>query len=155
MIFGGGGLFVLFCFKQKTAYEMRISDWSSDGCSADLRRDHGARDGAFRADLERHLHLEAPGEEHEQAEDRQHGGESAQHRTSFFVGGVRHGSSQSWPHPTIARWWGGGVVVVSGVSLASICKAAPRGMGRSEEHTSELQSLMRISYAVFCLKKKK
>src|SRR3546814_6489185 len=30
-----------------------------------------------------------------------------------------------------------------------------RGTGRSEEHTSELQSLMRISYAVFCLKKKK
>src|SRR3546814_5989615 len=28
-------------------------------------------------------------------------------------------------------------------------------MGRSEEHTSELQTLMRISYAVFCLKKKK
>src|SRR3546814_10232094 len=31
---------------------------------------------------------------------------------------------------------------------------APPGEGRSEEHTSELQSLMRISYAVFCLKKK-
>src|SRR3546814_10087978 len=30
-----------------------------------------------------------------------------------------------------------------------------RGASRSEEHTSELQSLMRISYAVFCLKKKK
>src|SRR3546814_4958899 len=30
-----------------------------------------------------------------------------------------------------------------------------KGEGRSEEHTSELQSLMRISYAVFCLKKKK
>src|SRR3546814_10089096 len=30
-----------------------------------------------------------------------------------------------------------------------------RGAARSEEHTSELQSLMRISYAVFCLKKKK
>src|SRR3546814_4392122 len=30
----------------------------------------------------------------------------------------------------------------------------PRGLIRSEEHTSELQSLMRISYAVFCLKKK-
>src|SRR3546814_3072973 len=29
------------------------------------------------------------------------------------------------------------------------------GLSRSEEHTSELQSLMRISYAVFCLKKKK
>src|SRR3546814_2620214 len=34
-----------------------------------------------------------------------------------------------------------------------ICAAATRW--RSEEHTSELQSLMRISYAVFCLKKKK
>src|SRR3546814_9324631 len=32
---------------------------------------------------------------------------------------------------------------------------AGRKLGRSEEHTSELQSLMRISYAVFCLKKKK
>src|SRR3546814_5886661 len=31
---------------------------------------------------------------------------------------------------------------------------APFALGRSEEHTSELQSLMRISYAVFCLKKK-
>src|SRR3546814_8495183 len=30
----------------------------------------------------------------------------------------------------------------------------PDALGRSEEHTSELQSLMRISYAVFCLKKK-
>src|SRR3546814_19752890 len=28
---------VLFCFKQKTAYEMRISDWSSDVCSSDLK----------------------------------------------------------------------------------------------------------------------
>src|SRR3546814_2086946 len=40
-----------------------------------------------------------------------------------------------------------------------LCRAAhlPRAAGalRSEEHTSELQSLMRISYAVFCLKKKK
>src|SRR3546814_4749610 len=34
-------------------------------------------------------------------------------------------------------------------------RSVPRRVGRSEEHTSELQSLMRISYAVFCLKKKK
>src|SRR3546814_5570232 len=46
--------------------------------------------------------------------------------------------------------------------LAAASKAARRGIRRtalgvtrSEEHTSELQSLMRISYAVFCLKKKK
>src|SRR3546814_5177327 len=30
-----------FCFKQKTAYEMRISDWSSDVCSSDLRKPRG------------------------------------------------------------------------------------------------------------------
>src|SRR3546814_1874167 len=35
------------------------------------------------------------------------------------------------------------------------CRARLIGGERSEEHTSELQSLMRISYAVFCLKKKK
>src|SRR3546814_5515299 len=35
------------------------------------------------------------------------------------------------------------------------CPCRFRGQQRSEEHTSELQSLMRISYAVFCLKKKK
>src|SRR3546814_5988177 len=37
----------------------------------------------------------------------------------------------------------------------SICRRPATWSGRSEEHTSELQSLMRISYAVFCLKKKK
>src|SRR3546814_7869047 len=42
-------LFLFFFFKQKTAYEMRISDWSSDVCSSDLTalvawvRDHGLR----------------------------------------------------------------------------------------------------------------
>src|SRR3546814_7404954 len=45
-------------------------------------------------------------------------------------------------------------------ALDSVSFDVPRGqifglLGRSEEHTSELQSLMRISYAVFCLKKKK
>src|SRR3546814_2181494 len=41
---------------------------------------------------------------------------------------------------------------VFAIGGTAIDRAAP---GRSEEHTSELQSLMRISYAVFCLKKKK
>src|SRR3546814_10094476 len=31
-------LYFFFCFKQKTAYEMRISDWSSDVCSSDLQQ---------------------------------------------------------------------------------------------------------------------
>src|SRR3546814_6760130 len=37
-----GSVFVVFFFKQKTAYEMRMSDWSSDVCSSDLV--HAARD---------------------------------------------------------------------------------------------------------------
>src|SRR3546814_8233392 len=40
------------------------------------------------------------------------------------------------------------------VHRASICRNGGKTPGRSEEHTSELQSLMRTSYAVFCLKKK-
>src|SRR3546814_8840792 len=43
----------------------------------------------------------------------------------------------------------------AGEKLAQEVEAAGGLAGRSEEHTSELQSLMRISYAVFCLKKKK
>src|SRR3546814_5415492 len=58
-------------------------------------------------------------------------------------------------------------VVPAGARLAAECRqysagavrgrfpVAVRAVSRSEEHTSELQSLMRISYAVFCLKKKK
>src|SRR3546814_4074647 len=42
----------------------------------------------------------------------------------------------------------------SGLTSGPPDRHRPRA-GRSEEHTSELQSLMRISYAVFCLKKKK
>src|SRR3546814_8962929 len=37
---------MLFFFKQKTAYEMRISDWSSDVCSSDLVPEQGGQDGA-------------------------------------------------------------------------------------------------------------
>src|SRR3546814_3336660 len=52
-------------------------------------------------------------------------------------------------------------LAAAGIDLASVTDVVLTHMhmdhvgGRSEEHTSELQSLMRISYAVFCLKKKK
>src|SRR3546814_5130462 len=39
--------------------------------------------------------------------------------------------------------------------ISTVTEGPVMGTGRSEEHTSELQSLMRISYAVFCLKKKR
>src|SRR3546814_7315214 len=49
------------------------------------------------------------------------------------------------------------IALAEGLScpLVSADARLARAPGRSEEHTSELQSLMRISYAVFCLKKKK
>src|SRR3546814_4071702 len=50
--------FVMFFFKKKTAYEMRISDWSSDVCSSDLRdlgdRLQYVRIGAAAADIAAH-----------------------------------------------------------------------------------------------------
>src|SRR3546814_1640360 len=64
-------------------------------------------------------------------------------------------AADPWVDPTVVRPLEdpiapqGGLVALSGT-------LAPKGaILRSEEHTSELQSLMRISYAVFCLKKKK
>src|SRR3546814_7007980 len=60
----------------------------------------------------------------------------------------------------LSELWGQPVVVENrpgaGATVGSAPVAAQPADGyRSEEHTSELQSLMRISYAVFCLKKKK
>src|SRR3546814_10739701 len=46
-------------------------------------------------------------------------------------------------------------IAASGLTVSQLVKTAWASASRSEEHTSELQSLMRISYAVFCLKKKK
>src|SRR3546814_8308109 len=49
-------LFCFFFFKQKTAYEMRISDWSSDVCSSDLNvRAAGAEDQGHQARAQPHL----------------------------------------------------------------------------------------------------
>src|SRR3546814_3179671 len=45
--------------------------------------------------------------------------------------------------------------MLDSLEAKDITKAQSQAAARSEEHTSELQSLMRISYAVFCLKKKK
>src|SRR3546814_6999798 len=48
-----------------------------------------------------------------------------------------------------------GLLDARGGGMAVLTEKLDDPSGRSEEHTSELQSLMRISYAVFCLKKKK
>src|SRR3546814_6401517 len=51
--------------------------------------------------------------------------------------------------------WNGGFALLSSRCSYELVEKAALSACRSEEHTSELQSLMRISYAVFCLKKKK
>src|SRR3546814_3868765 len=56
-----------------------------------------------------------------------------------------------WVLRTLGTRWTTRVIVLPGEPLVT---GGPFRFVRSEEHTSELQSLMRISYAVFCLKKK-
>src|SRR3546814_9832845 len=71
------------------------------------------------------------------------------HCLIFFPGPVRVIPLASTVMVTPPPWNG------PPVSVALSWARLPSVRSRSEEHTSELQSLMRISYAVFCLKKKK
>src|SRR3546814_1890406 len=131
---------------------MRISDWSSDVCSPDLEIDDRCRLAAGRVEhrvvpeVEIDLELRPPldGE-----------GQEVAQRARRLLLRARHQVGSAVDVPTddedrprrvedgpLERGEIGGPV-------------DQEGQARSEEHTSELQSLMRISYAVFCLKKKK
>src|SRR3546814_5745771 len=134
-----------FFFKQKTAYDMRISDWSSDVCSSDL--DAGSAD-------DYHKLVDALGGLSERI-------------TVCYLATAPHLFASICTHLAGVGLNHANVRVVLekplGHDLAS-SDAINAEVGhhfpenqiyRSEEHTSELQSLMRISYAVFCLKKKK
>src|SRR3546814_6324319 len=104
---------------------MRISDWSSDVCSSDLGTGP-------------HWHIEIDGP----TGNRQAGAGSA-------AGKMNVQSSQvQGPSGSVNTG-------VSNQSQRTMTAGPAIEWKRSEEHTSELQSLMRISYAVFCLKKKK
>src|SRR3546814_4996967 len=119
-----------FFFKQKAAYEMRISDSSSDVCSSDL---HGGPQGIAVAATTSALDFRQrpPG----QTADI-HGGRLDDSGVAIFIGGH------------IGRDRVGFAIIAVAFRHLQSCE-------RSEEHTSEIQSLMRISYAVFCLNKKK
>src|SRR3546814_4454861 len=81
---------------------------------------------------------------------------------------VSYLKAPGWPGANwkMASWWswagknsfraaGKSILFPTEPAKARYRKSKNFVIGRSEEHTSELQSLMRISYAVFCLKKKK
>src|SRR3546814_10152423 len=111
---------------------MRISDWSSDVCSSDLLRDEQGKPGSWRTERRRRgWRRRWPAELHYSGRlnsGRKAGNGKGLHcGAPFFMGGLRF----------LPDW-----------------RTDIDDFMRSEEHTSELQSLMRISYAVFCLKKK-
>src|SRR3546814_8740448 len=71
---------VIFFFKQKTAYEMRISDWSSDVCSSDL--DPGDRPGQGGDGRDARPHEEVPGRGVGRHEEARRAGQGAGDRKS-------------------------------------------------------------------------
>src|SRR3546814_6914763 len=121
MLFFFSVIMLFFFFKQKTAYEMRISDWSSDVCSSDLAElgaGVGRRSPAHQGlDLARGAGLEF----HDPF---------AQARAAGL-----HGTLRRLKDPYLHG--------------ADCC--GPFFVERSEEHTSDIPSLMRISSAVFFL----
>src|SRR3546814_10708567 len=153
---------MFFLFKQKTAYEMRISDWSSDVCSSDLKSSLAF--GTIYAEAQRrYFESVAP-----------------YARRLIDQAGVPDVDAIDGLPPAVAlqqqrgssnaRSSVGSVTTLSSLVRMMYSRAGaypanqpmlyaedfspntPQG-ARSEEHTSELQSLMRISHAVFCLKK--
>src|SRR3546814_4555631 len=153
---------------------MRISDWSSDVCSSDLRIDsaktvlYAGIDADLTPELTAYLH----------------GGYERYRRTSFDgiptlpdgspapVGRSFFIGSGDFDLVTPVARVNGGLDWEASSALSVSLRVnylrsnttgesgfgfdlQPNGDFRSEEHTSELQSLMRISYAVFCLKKNK
>src|SRR3546814_10893349 len=137
-----------FFFKQKPAYEMRISDWSSDVCSSDL---HAALSEVHKrvkegVPLSRAMAVAPklfPPMTAAMAEAGEANGKLAPAlaklaETLERSESLRQTIVSALIYPAMLFAIAGGVILM-----------------RSEEHTSELQSLMRISYAVFCLKTKK
>src|SRR3546814_2149124 len=126
---------------------MRISDWTSDVCSSDLQRTERGR-------IEQIFELDArPEWQNDQAlRDKSDGGRGVNDRTADAQRyEVAMGDGILCFDNQIAFY---ASVLEDAIDPAS-CPIAvhERYEGRSEEHTSELQSLMRISYAVFCLNK--
>src|SRR3546814_1867887 len=120
---------------------MRISDWSSDVCSSDLV-DRAAQFGGEHTPAVAHLR----GHRRADPPDRliePRPPQRAQHRVGARILHHRQRARAQRIEEAI-------VLTRPDFEDAMHYRSAPRRARRSEEHTSELQSLMRISYAVFC-----
>src|SRR3546814_4332321 len=124
---------------------MRISDWSSDVCSSDLV---GIGQQPVKAPPLPRILVKRPGEQDRRGEARRECGFGEWRHLVPRSGERQQPRENSEQHPCEGR------DDVAGAVLRRAFGAKRRQEPhRSEEHTSELQSLMRISYAVFCLKK--
>src|SRR3546814_3929648 len=135
---------------------MRISDWSSDVCSSDLVLDTRIRRGDYPDFLIQDLKAiadRAPANDARQSGDTQVGQRSVVGLAVHHPCGQQHHRRSNTLRPDDG---GESAVLVLAKFVHGIRSHLHVVVGglRSEEHTSELQSLMRISYAVFCLKKK-
>src|SRR3546814_6788811 len=121
---------------------MRISDWSSDVCSSDLKAFAEAREHA-RMGTQTLLFVD---EIHRFNRAQQDGFlPYVEDGTVVLVGATTENPSFELNAALLSR--------CQVLILNRLDRDALERLLRSEEHTSELQSLMRISYAVFCLKK--
>src|SRR3546814_6026233 len=128
---------LFFFFKQKTAYEMRISDWSSDVCSSDLQSRCRGGQAPESLRYERQIAVAPIGHAQQHHDDDGHENEPGESRRTAGEAGKAGADADG---------------EVDAVGARQKLRDAKQLGERSEEHTSELQSLMRTSYAVFCLK---
>src|SRR3546814_2448886 len=154
-----------FFFKQKTAYKMLISDWSSDVCSSDLREagrrralpaPRGERRKQTLRQFLRPVHRNLARAVH------QRGVGEARHQVAAIGGDIESGGRRQGRLGLVPQGFDEATAVLGRDDLVDVIdpgKPAEIGdprmraveqpqLGRSEEHTSELQPLMRISYAV-------
>src|SRR3546814_8424970 len=137
---------VFFFFKHRPAYEMRIIYWSSDLCSSDVNAILLAASTVVSCPISVPPGLSFSKSLTQRANP---GNRHNTHRPSLT------GSSQAdlAVRPTRIwqdeHWNGAYPDSIDNITLSHITQS------RSEEHTSEHQPLMRITYAVFCLKKNK
>src|SRR3546814_4137550 len=131
---------------------MRISDWSSDVCSSDLLKADEAQLRASydqaEANRQRALSLQASGGVSDQ--------DVLQYVTQARTAAAALAAKRLQLRYTSVVAPDDGVISARTATLGAVAPAGQEffRLIRSEEHTSELQSLMRISYAVFCLQKK-